>query len=50
MKKRKKTYKAPKLRSESFQAGVFGQYGGGGTDPGSGPVPALQPFFGLCCP
>ena len=40
---KKEIYEKPAIRTEEIELNVYGNYGV------QGPIPALQPFFGLCC-
>ncbi len=42
---KREAYEKPEIRTEKIDIGVYGNYG-----EGPGPIPQLQPFFGLCCP
>ena len=42
---KKEMYEKPEIKTEELEVNVFGTYGGDG----GGPIPALMPFFGLCC-
>ena len=39
---RQEAYHKPKIRSEVIEIGAYGDY--------EGPIPQMQPLFGLCCP
>ena len=45
--KSKKSYKAPQIKSEIIQVGVFGDYGSNDCD--FSPINFINPFFRLCC-
>jgi len=35
-------YHKPRIKSEAIEIGAYGEY--------EGPIPEVEPFFGLCCP
>ena len=49
----KREYTPPQIRSEEIEIGVFGNYGGGGSDDWclrrNPPVAFFNPFFHFCC-
>lgn len=48
--KMKKIYHAPRVRSEQFKIGVYGDYGTTGDDDTTwNPIQILNPLFAYCC-